>query len=122
MFSSNGGILREQLVSSLIERIDLYGWRVVQTISVYLPKNLIPKSIKHDLNENRKEELMDIEPLKKVFDVLSQLPGYSSEMVRNKIIRLIKEPITREMSLEIAQGVAERSMVRFVKVAAGVTV
>ena len=88
-----------------------------------LPKPLQSKRIEANFQRNISYEsfLIKTEPIKKVIDIVKDLPGFKLEIIVKRLPRLIKEPDTRKMSVKVAKGVAEKSMVRLVKVAAGVT-
>ena len=63
--------------------------------------------------------IMYIEPLKRFFEVIEKVPGYSTEIFIKRVPRLINEPYTKEMGFKIAKNVTEKGVVRLVKIAAG---
>ncbi len=118
MFSENGGFLRAQLVNEIVNKIDQTGWKTIKKISAKLP--LSRNKTKSKNQELLKEEnLLDIKVIKNLLKILKKTHGFKTELILSRIPRLIKEPIARKMSLQVAQGVAEKSMVRIVRVAAG---
>lgn len=124
LFSINGGVLREQLVEAVIKRLDAFSWQTLQKISSNLPKPLqYPlKGITSKTKENSDDaELLDLEPIRQLIRVMQNLPGFKAELVISRIPRLIREPDTHKMGLKVAQGLAERGVVRLVKLTAGVS-
>ena len=124
LFSINGGILREQLVEAVIKRLDAFSWQTLQKISSNLPKPLqYPlKGITSKTKENSDDaELLDLEPIRQLIRVMQNLPGFKAELVISRLPRLIREPDTHKMGLKVAQGLAERGVVRLVKLTAGVS-
>ncbi len=119
IFSSNGGIFREQLVNIIVDNIDEYSWKILKEISYSLPITPTPLKIK---KETKEQDVFNLEPIKSLFTTVQKMPSSKQELILNKIVKLIKEPLMIEMSKKVAKGVAERSIVRFVKVAAGVSV
>ena len=65
--------------------------------------------------------LLDLEPIRQLIAILQNLPGFTPELVLSRLPRLIREPDTHKMGIKVAQGLAERGVVRLVKVAAGVS-
>ena len=117
LFSQKGGFLRDEIIESLTNQIDLIGLKFLKNFNSYLPQ-----SIKlHTTNEksNLNDLISTVEPLKNFFDILQRVPGYSIDIFIKRVPRLINEPYTKEMGFQIAKKVTEKGMVRLVKIAAG---
>ena len=123
LFSINGGLLREQLVEALINRLDAFGWQTFQHLGRNLPRSLQPPLIAIGSESENSDDgsLLDLEPIRQLIAILQNLPGFTPELVLNRLPRLIREPDTHKMGIKVAQGLAERGVVRLVKVAAGVS-
>ena len=124
LFSPNGGILRDQLVEALINRLDNLSWRAFQRLSKNIPESLQPNALVKVVSVNNNDNtdvLMDIEPIRQLLKVLQKLPGFSPELILSRLPRVLREPDARKMGLNVAKGLAERGVVRLVKVAAGVS-
>ena len=63
---------------------------------------------------------MQLEPVRELIQVLQSLPGFTPDLLLRRMPRVLNEPDTRRMGLKVAQGLAERGVVRLVRVAAGV--
>ena len=73
-------------------------------------------------NNNLSEIIMYIKPLRNFLEILQKVPGYSTDIFLKRIPRLINEPYTKEMGIQIAKKVTEKGMVRLVKIAAGANI
>ncbi|HJN36598.1 MAG TPA: AarF/ABC1/UbiB kinase family protein [Prochlorococcaceae cyanobacterium Fu_MAG_50] len=123
LFSANGGLLRDQLVEALVSRLDAFGWRTFKRLSQSLPQSIQPRLFSKASQLNQTDESLlwlDLEPIRQLIEVLNTLPGFTPELVLSRLPRLIREPDARRMGLNVAKGLAERGVVRLVKVAAGV--
>ena len=121
LFSANGGMLRTQLVEAVVERVDALGWLTVKRIGRQLPRALQPAAISDETSWSMEQNAMlDLEPIRELLTVLQQLPGFSPDLVLKRLPRLVREPDARRMGAQVARGLAERGVVRLVKVAAGI--
>jgi hypothetical protein len=112
-------MLRNQLVEAVADRIDAIGWTALQRIGRSLPRPFQPPlllDIAPSLNE---DSYLDLEPIRQLITVLQQLPGFNPDLVFSRLPRLIRERDARQMGVALAQGLAERGVVRLVKAAAG---
>ncbi|MFM1899590.1 MAG: hypothetical protein RLZZ216_166 [Cyanobacteriota bacterium] len=119
LFSPNGGMLRNQLVEAVVDRLDSFGWLAMRRIGRQLPRPLQPPALmmQSDWNDS---DMLDLEPIRQLLSVLQQLPGFRPELLLSRLPRLLREPDARRMGFKVAKGLAERGVVRLVKVAAGV--
>ena len=121
LFSANGGMLRRQLVDAIADRLDALSWMTLQRIGRRLPRPLQPPLLLEASDSFDQGTYLDLEPVRQLIAVLQQLPGFSPDLVFSRLPRLIREPDARRMGLDLAQGLAERGVVRLVKAAAGVS-
>jgi predicted unusual protein kinase regulating ubiquinone biosynthesis (AarF/ABC1/UbiB family) len=121
LFSPNGGMLRRQLVDAIADRLDALSWMTLQRIGRRLPRPLQPPLLLEASDSFDQSTYLDLEPIRQLIAVLQQLPGFSPDLVFSRLPRLIREPDARRMGVELAQGLAERGVVRLVKAAAGVS-
>ena len=120
LFSSKGGFLRDEIIESLTNQIDLFSLKILKNLNSYLPNSL--KLNMTDKNSNLNELIMYIEPLRNFLEILQKIPGYSIDIFLKRVPRLINEPYTKEMGLKIVQKVTEKGVVRLVKIAAGANI
>ena len=119
LFSARNGLLRDQLVDTAVTRLDAIGWSTVQRLSQRLPRRLQPKTFGSHARSSS-DPLLELEPVRQLIQVLQSLPGFTPDLLLKRLPRILNEPDARRMGLQVAQGLAERGVVRLVKVAAGV--
>ena len=121
LVSANGGMLRHQLVEAAADRLDSLGWMTLQRLGRRLPRPLQPPLLMQAGAEFDQNAYLDLEPIRQLVHVLQQLPGFTPDLLFSRLPRLMREPDARRMGVELAQGLAERGVVRLVKAAAGVS-
>ena len=115
LFSANGGLLRQQLVEAVVFRMDAMAWHTTLRIGKRLPERLQPPGLcKHRLSD-ADEPLLDLEPVRQLTGILQALPGFEPQMLMRRLPRLLGEPQLRQMGVQLARGLAERSVVRLVR-------
>ena len=120
LFSPKGGFLRNEIIESITNQIDLIGLNLLKNVNNYLPK-----PIKLNINKNNsniRDLILYIEPFKNFLEIIQKVPGYSIDIFLTRVPRLLKEPYTKEMGIKIAKGVTEKGVVRLVKIAAGANI
>ncbi len=116
LFSEKGGILRKELVKSIIDKFDSITWKTIQTVNKRLPKTIRSNSIiEKDINL-----VSEIKEIKNLISISENLPGLKKDFIIKKIPRILMEKDTRNMGINIAKGITEKSVVRMIKMAAGV--
>ena len=119
LFSGRNGLLRDQLVDTAVTRLDAIGWSTMQRLSQRLPRRLQPKAFGTQPRSSS-DPLLELEPVRQLIQVLQSLPGFTPDLLLKRLPRVLNEPDARRMGLQVAQGLAERGVVRLVRVAAGV--
>ncbi len=120
LFSPKAGLLRNQLVEAAVDRLDALGWSTMQRLGRQLPRGLQPVGMSSTTYAGSIDPFMQIEPVRELIAVLQSLPGFTPDLVLKRMPRVFKEPDARRMGFQVAQGLAERGVVRLVRVAAGV--
>ena len=120
LFSAKGGFLRNEIIESLTNQIDLLGLKVLKNLNNYLPTSV--KLNTTNENNSLSDLIFYIEPLRNFLDILQKVPGFSIDIFLKRVPRLINEPYTKEMGIKIAKKVTEKGMVRLVKIAAGANI
>jgi predicted unusual protein kinase regulating ubiquinone biosynthesis (AarF/ABC1/UbiB family) len=115
LFSANGGLLRLQLVDAMVARMDAMAWQTTLRIGKRLPERFQPPGLRRHRLSEAGEPLLDIEPVRQLMGILQSLPGFEPQMLLRRLPRLIGEPELRQMGLQLAKGLAERSVVRLVR-------
>ena len=115
LFSANGGLLRQQLVEAVVFRMDAMAWHTTLRIGKRLPEKLQPPGLRKHRLSDADEPLLDIEPVRQLTGILQALPGFEPQMLMRRLPRLLGEPQLRQMGVQLARGLAERSVVRLVR-------
>jgi len=116
LFSSNGGLLRQQLVDAAIQRVDSVAWQTTLRLSGRLPQRLQPPGLKQRAVEaDATAPLLDLEPVRQLVLILQALPGFEPQLLLKRLPRVLSEPNLRDMGLKMAKGLAERSVVRLLR-------
>ena len=118
IFSKNGKIMRNEIVNSIVKKIDEFNWKTILSINTKLPKGIQSRKLK--INNYRKEVIINTKEKKSILNKLRTVPGFKIRFIVKKLPRIISEPDTRIMGINIAKGVLEKSFVRLIKTAAGV--
>jgi predicted unusual protein kinase regulating ubiquinone biosynthesis (AarF/ABC1/UbiB family) len=116
LFSPKGGMLRQQLVDALVDRVDALGWRTFQRLGRRLPKRLQPPGLRNlPATAPLEDPLLSLEPVQQLLLILRELPGFEPQLLLSRLPRLLGEPDLRRMGLQLAQGLAERGVVRLLR-------
>ena len=115
LFSAKGGLLRQQLVNAAVDQVDAAGWRLVAGLGRRLPLRLRPPGLKGPPLERSNVTLLDLEPIRELVRILQKLPGFEPRLITSRLPRLLNQPEMRAMGVDLARGLAERSMVRLVR-------
>ncbi|QPN71346.1 AarF/ABC1/UbiB kinase family protein [Synechococcus sp. CBW1108] len=115
LFSANGGLLRQQLVEAVVFRMDAMAWHTTLRIGKRLPERLQPPGLRKHRLSDANEPLLDLEPVRQLTGILQALPGFEPQMLMRRLPRLLGEPQLRQMGIQLARGLAERSVVRLVR-------
>ncbi len=117
LFSANGGMLRRQLVDSLVEQVDDLAWRTTLRLGRRLPTRLQPPGLRGRVPDplSSSGPLLDLEPVQQLLAILRDLPGFEPNLLLRRLPRLLGEPELRRMGAGVARGLAERGVVRLLR-------
>jgi predicted unusual protein kinase regulating ubiquinone biosynthesis (AarF/ABC1/UbiB family) len=115
LFSANGGLLRRQLVDSVITRVDALAWQTTLRLGKRLPERLQPPGLRHRRIESAGDVLLSLEPIRQLVTILRALPGFEPQLLVKRLPRLLGERELRRMGVDVARGLAERGVVRLLR-------
>lgn len=115
LFSAQGGLLRQQLVDALLERLDALAWETTLRLGMRLPPRLLPPGLRQPAAIATGQPLLDLEPIGQLVSILQALPGFEPQLLLRRLPRLLEEPELRRMGVDLAKGLVERSVVRLVR-------
>lgn len=115
LFSANGGLLRRQLVESVITRVDALAWHTTLRLGKRLPERLQPPGLRRRRAEDPGDVLLSLEPIRQLVAILRSLPGFEPQLLVKRLPRLLGERELRRMGVDVARGLAERGVVRLLR-------
>jgi hypothetical protein len=115
LFSAQGGLLRQQLVDALLEKLDALAWETTLRLGMRLPLQLLPPGLRQPAAIATGQPLLDLEPIAQLVSILQALPGFEPQLLLRRLPRLLEEPELRRMGVDLAKGLVERSVVRLVR-------
>jgi len=119
LFSKKGIILRNELVNIIATKIDAIGWKALKKINHKLPLKIRSKTIESSSKLNTKQ-ILNISSIKKLFNTSKIKPGFKRKILFKKIPMILITKDTYKMGLGLMKKTSEKSIIRLVKVAAGV--
>jgi predicted unusual protein kinase regulating ubiquinone biosynthesis (AarF/ABC1/UbiB family) len=119
LYSKKGIILRNELVNVLATKIDSIGWKTIIKINNKLPFKIRSKTIAKSSKINT-SQILNMSSIKKLFNTSTMKPGFKRKMIFKKIPRILTTKDTYKMGLGLMKKTSEKSIIRLVKVAAGV--
>ena len=86
LFSPSGGMLRQQLVDAMVERMDELAWRTTLRLGRRLPRPLLPPGLRErseagSLAFDPVGPLLDLEPIRQLSGILADLPGFEPQLL-----------------------------------------
>lgn len=118
LFSQNGNILRNELTEAIAVKIDLIAWKALMNMNKKLPRKIRSSTI--EKSYNNKNLSLDIQSIKKLLTLTKGKTGFKRNIIFKKFPRILKEPDTFKMGINVIKKTSEKGIVRLVKVAAGV--
>ncbi|MEB3354488.1 MAG: AarF/UbiB family protein, partial [Cyanobacteriota bacterium] len=115
LFSANGGLLRQQLTEAVVDQVDALAWATALRMGKRLPERLQPPGLRRRSLEPAGNPLLDLEPIRQLLRILQAVPGFEPQLLLARLPRVMGEPELRRMGLDLARGLAERSVVRLVR-------
>jgi predicted unusual protein kinase regulating ubiquinone biosynthesis (AarF/ABC1/UbiB family) len=115
LFSANGGLLRQQLVDAMVQRVDALAWQTTLRLGKRLPERLQPPGLRNRRMEPSGDPLLELEPIRQLLVILRSLPGFEPQLLLRRLPRLLGEPQLRRMGVDLARGLAERGVVRLLR-------
>jgi len=119
LFSKNGNTLRNELVNIFAVKIDSIGWKTLIKINNKLPLKIRSKTIERSSKISLNNTL-NMSSIKKMFRTSKMKPGFKRKIFFKKLPKILIAKDTYKMGLGLMKKTSEKSMIRLVKVAAGV--
>ena len=110
LLSDAGSKVRSQLVGAMVNQLDAMGWQMACRVGQRLPR----RWQLHGLQDSAQGPGASA-PLLDLLGILRKLPYFEPAMLWQSLPRLLGEPVVHSMGLQLAQGLAERGVVRLVR-------
>jgi hypothetical protein len=98
-----------------VDRVDAIGWQAFRRLGRRLPRRLQPPGLRSTGLETGDDTLLSLEPVQQLLTILRQLPGFEPQLLLRRLPRLLGESDLRRMGVQVAQGLAERGVVRLLR-------
>lgn len=110
LLSDAGSAVRSQLVGAMVNQLDAMGWQVACRVGQRIPRRWQLHGLQNPAQG------ADTPPLLwDLLGILRKLPYFEPTMLWQSLPRLLGEPVVYGMGLQLAQGMAERGVVRLVR-------
>jgi len=111
LFSDRGDLIRRQIVEEAVKGLDLFGNATLNNIRYGFAERL-------GLNVNRTTVSTDqptLEHLKRIWGILKETQGFDPAQLLPVIPKLLFKPEAHQMGQQIAGGLAQRAIARFIR-------
>ncbi len=109
LFSNNGKSIREEVKKEIIVQIDQLGWKIINKFKSKQQNTILKSNTK-------------VKSIRTALSLIKKIPKFKFHIILKHMPKFLIKSEGRQMSLEIAKGVTEKSIVRLVKIAAGTQV
>ena len=115
LYSKNGGILRKEIVTSLVSKLDTLAWNTIRRLS----KKMHLKETRKVSESSYEKKTDRVIAVRRILYIINDMPGFKLSMIIKRLPRIILEPEGRKMGKRIAKDLTEKSMIRIIKRFAG---
>ena len=115
LYSKNGGILRKEIVTSLVSKLDTLAWNTIRRLS----KKMHLKETRKVSESSYEKKTDRVIAVRRILYIINDMPGFKLSMIIKRLPRMILEPEGIKMGGEIAKNLTEKSMIRIIKRFAG---
>jgi hypothetical protein len=113
LFSDRGNLIRNQLVDVAVRGLDTFGVNTVNGVSSAISKRLgLPTAVAEPIDEKNQQTL---EQVQRIWGVLQETQGFDPMKVLPVLPRLLFKPEVHQMGQQIAGGLAQRAIARFIR-------
>lgn len=113
LFSDRGTFIREKLVNELVNALDSFGRRTWFNLTGTL-REQVGLAVQETPAEFR-EDAKTLEHLRNIWGILQQTRGFDPTRVVTATAKLIVKPETHQMGQQIAEGLAQKAIARFIR-------
>lgn len=114
LFSERGAFVREYLIDEGIASIDTFGRQSVQQFAFSL-RQRIGFGKAPDAEHAVQSEDSNLDHIIRILEILRDTPGFDPKVLLDIIPRLLRNPAFHSMGQEIAGGLMQRAIARFIR-------
>ena len=113
LFSERGDLIRHQIVDEVVKGVDSIGSNALNSLRYSLAERI-------GLTVNRTttvpaESQQTLEHLKRIWGILQETRGFDATKLLPAIPKLLFKPEAHQMGQQIAEGLAQRAIARFIR-------
>ncbi|MGF1495525.1 MAG: ABC1 kinase family protein [Elainellaceae cyanobacterium] len=112
LFSERGAFIRDYLVEEIVRTVDTMGRSTFQQVVFSLRQRV---GLEQSPPPVPLEEQGNMGHIIRILAILRDAPGFDPQLLLDVIPRLLSKPELRHMSQDIASGLAQRAIARFIR-------
>ncbi|MGJ3250092.1 MAG: ABC1 kinase family protein [Elainellaceae cyanobacterium] len=114
LFSERGEFIRNYLVDELVKSIDVMGRDTLQRVTHNLRRR-VGLDGKNTPARPVEDDQSNVAHIRRIIGILQETPGFDPLQLVNLMSRLATKPEVHQMGQEIAGGLAQRAIARFIR-------
>ncbi len=119
LFSGRGEYIRERLVEEIIKSVDTLGQNAWQQMTHQLSQNVSSRfgfpSSSAPVSNLTPENAATLESIKRIWAILQETEGFDANRLLSLVPKLVARSETQQMGQQIATGLAQRALTRFIR-------
>ncbi len=117
LFSERGEMIRDRLVDEIVKSVDTLGRKTLANLTERLRQTvgLNGKNSPSVVSVISVEEQTNLEHIQRIWDILQETQGFDPMKILPLVPRILFKPETQQMGQQIASGLFQRAMARFIR-------
>ncbi len=113
LFSERGAFIRNRLADEIIKSLDAFGRNTLQTVT-YAVRERVGLAVTPRPAASADEQ-QSLEHIKRIWGILQETRGFDPVQLFSLAPRLLSKPETQQMGQQIASGLAQRVVARWIR-------
>jgi hypothetical protein len=113
LFSDRGAFIRNRLADEIIKGLDAFGRNTLQTVT-YAVRERVGLAVTPKPAASADEQ-QSLEHIKRIWGILQETRGFDPVQLLSLAPRLFSKPETQQMGQQIASGLAQRVVARWIR-------
>ena len=115
LFSQKGALLRNQITEISINKIYTFSWDILSDLKFKIKKRILSKEL-IDEKEFQNNNTKGFKQIKKIISFSESFLAIEPQIFLKKLPKILIKKNARKMSFNVARGVAEKSLIRVIKI------